>query len=258
MDDHAKGLQLWLRRLTMRTRLNDTDRRMVLDLPGRLERVRINHDFVRLGERMEECCLIVSGIAGRFGQTREGQRQLTALHIAGDMADLHSAVLPNSSSALSAISDVTILKVPHPAIHGAIRRSPALARGVWRDCTVDAAIMAEWLLNNGRRNARARLAHLICEMALRYEAIGGDRHRFIFDISQVNMADALSLTSVHVNRTLRELREEGLMTIQGRDVAIADWTALCAAGDFDPGYLHLTQEHPDIGTDDRRPIDNLG
>ena len=247
MNDRATGLQLWLRRLTMRTRLDEADRQLVLDLPGRLERVRINHDFVRLGERISECCLIVDGIAGRFGQTREGLRQLTALHIPGDMADLHSAVLPEASSALSAISDVTIMRVPHPAVHTAIRQSTALARAVWRDCTVDTALMAEWLVNNGRRNARARLAHLICEMALRFEAIGGTRNRFVLDMSQVHLADALSLTSVHINRTLRELRESGLMSIQGRDVQIDDWNALCAAGDFDAGYLHLKQEHPDTG-----------
>lgn len=247
MNSPAHGLELWLRRLALRTSLDAADRRMVLDLPGRVERVRPNHDFVRLGERNGECCLIVEGIAGRFGQTREGLRQLTALHIPGDMADLHSAVLPQAASALSAISEVVVYRVPHAAMHGAVQRSDRLARAVWRDCTVDAAILGEWLTNNGRRNARARLAHLICEMALRFEAIGADRCAFTFDISQVHLADALSLTSVHVNRTLRELREQGLLMLQGRDVRIHDWDALAQAGDFDPHYLHLQREHPDTG-----------
>ena len=248
MNDPQVGLTLWLRRLSQRTELSADDQRRVLSLPGRIERIRTNHDFVRLGQRVEESCLVVSGIAARFGQARDGQRQLTALHIAGDCADLHSAVLPNSGSALSAVSDIVIYRMPHPAIHEIVRASPALARAMWRDCTVDASIAAEWLLNNGRRDARSRLAHLICELAMRMEAVGaGTRHKFTLEMSQMHLGDALGLTSVHVNRMMRELREAGLLVVTGRDFEVLDWTKLADTGDFDPRYLHLSQEHPDTG-----------
>ncbi len=250
MSDPQVGLTLWLRRLMRRTELDADDQRRVLALPGRVERVRTNHDFVRLNQRVDECCLIVSGIAARFGQTRNGLRQLSALHVAGDCADLHSAVLPNSGSALSAVSDVVLYRMPHPAVHEIVRGSTALARAMWRDCTVDAAIAAEWLLNNGRRDARTRLAHLICELAMRIEAVGGDRHRFTLEMSQMHFGDALGLTSVHVNRMMRELREARLLIVNGREFEICDWTALADAGDFDPYYLHLTREHPETGEGD--------
>lgn len=241
------GLDVWLRRLERRTPLSSEDRRRVLALPGRSERIRANRDFVRLGERVSEICLIVRGIAARFGQTRDGRRQLTALHIAGDAADLHSAVLPNAGSALSALSDVVIYRIPHPAIHEAVRASPALARAMWRDCTVDASIAAEWLVNNGQRDGRTRLAHLICELAMRFAAVGANRDRFMLDLSQAHLGDALGLTSVHVNRMLRELREAGLVAGVGRHIEIPDWDRLASAADFDPRYLHLHREHPDVG-----------
>lgn len=244
MIDPQTGLTLWLRRLMRRTELDADEQRRILALPGHVERVRTNHDFVRLGQRVEASCLVISGIAARFGQTREGLRQLSAVHIAGDCADLHSAVLPNSESALSAISDVVIYRIPHPAVHDLVRASPALGRALWRDCTVDAAIAAEWLLNNGRRDARTRLAHLICELAVRIEAVGGSRHSFTLEMSQMHFGDALGLTSVHVNRMMRELREMKLLTVTGRDFEILDWARLADTGDFNPQYLHLAQEHP--------------
>lgn len=247
MSETRDGLDLWFRRLTRRTELDAADRQRVLELPGRTDRVRANRDFVRLGERVDAACLIVEGIAARFGQTSDGRRQLTALHIAGDAADLHSAVLPNSGSALAALSDVTLYRIPHAAIHEAVRASPALARAMWRDCTVDAAIAAEWLLNNGQRDARTRLAHLLCELALRFEAVGGARDHFTLDMSQMHLGDALGLTSVHVNRMLRELREAGLLAISGRQIDILDWGGLAKVADFDAHYLHLSREHPDIG-----------
>ena len=241
------GLDRWSARLTMRSELAGADLDMVMALPGRLEHVRVNHDFVRLGERIECACLIVEGTAARFGQTKEGARQLSAIHVPGDMADLHSAVLPQSATALSALSNVVIYRVPHSSIHEAARASPALARAFWRDCVVDAAIAAEWLLNNGRRDALARLAHLLCEMALRYADVGASRDTFTLGMNQSHLADACSLTPVHVNRMLAQLRRDQILTIRGQEVEIHDFGKLAAIGDFDDGYLHRTREHPDTG-----------
>lgn len=241
------GLGLWLQRLRLRTNLSAADEAIVMSLPGRLDRIRINHDFVRLGERIESACLIVDGTAARFGQTKEGARQLSAIHVPGDMADLHSAVLPHAASALSALSNVVVYRVPHAALHEAVRASPALARAFWRDCVVDAAIAVEWLLNNGRREARARVAHLICELALRYADVGQQRDRFTLGMTQMHLADACSLTAVHVNRMLGELRRLGVVSITGQNVEIKDFGRLATIGDFDEGYLHRQKEHPDIG-----------
>jgi CRP-like cAMP-binding protein len=105
---------------------------------------------------------------------------------------------------------------------------------------IDAYIFREWTLNVGRRDARTRTAHLLCEFALRLVAVGlGERCHYELPMTQEQLADALGLTSVHTNRTLKNLTEGGLITRTHRSVRINDWSALMAVGDFDPAYLHL-------------------
>lgn len=198
-----------------------------------------SRDMVRLMERTTHSCLVADGMVARFGQTDEGLRQLTAIFVPGDMADLHSAVLPRVSAPLQSCIRATAVFVPHEEIVAAAAASPALARAFWRDCVVDAQIGSEWMLNNGRRDARSRLAHLMCELACRYATIGGDGRSFPLDLSQNHLADATGLTAVHVNRTLRILREGGAFEVRDRRGIVLDWATLTRIGDFDPAYLHL-------------------
>lgn len=242
MNKGEDALASWLKRLELRSPLTRADRETIMSLPGHMREYRSSRDVVRLGEKTSHSCLVASGMVARFGQTATGVRQLTALYIKGDMADLHSAVLPVVSAPLHSTSPVHILHVPHHAIREAAERSPTLGRALWRDCVVDAQVASEWLLNVGRRSAAAKLAHLICELACRYEALGVPRGEFSLKLTQLHLGEALGLTGVHVNRTLRALRERGLITMAPGDVRIADWAGLSALGEFDPLYLHLDQE----------------
>src|SRR5690348_5711583 len=182
MAHHIRpNLPLFLDRLTSRSVLTDEEQQAVLNLPGHAEQVQSNRDFVPLGTRLDHACLIVAGIVGRFDQNGEGTRQITAMHVPGDMCDLHSVVQPMPTSALQALSVATILRVPHAAIRATAARYPAVAEAFWRDCMVDAAILSEWVVNVGRRDAKARIAHLLCEMATRLHATGGGSD-FVFDL----------------------------------------------------------------------------
>ncbi len=190
--------------------------------------------------RLDHACLIIDGLVGRFGQNADGARQITALHIPGDMADLHSVVLPKVTSAIQALSTATILRVPQTAIRTAARRYPAIAEALWRDCMVDAAILSQWVVNVGRRDARTRMAHLLCEMATRYKAtFEAEEVTFELRLTQAHLADATGLTTVHVNRTLKALRDGGLATLCNRAVTILDWDALASLGEFDDTYLQV-------------------
>lgn len=235
----AHALELWLKRLSLRSQLSPADHELILRLPGEVQQVSANRDIVRLGECVNRSCLIVEGTAARFGQTREGLRQLTALYIPGDMCDLHSAVLPLATTAIQALSPVTVARVPHAALLEAADASPQVARAFWRDCVVDGQVVAEWLVNNGRRDARSRIAHLLCEMAIRFEKIGFPRDRFPLGMTQIHLGDATGLTPVHVNRTLRDLRERGLVEVPSREVIVLDWNGLRDCAEFEPSYLHL-------------------
>jgi CRP-like cAMP-binding protein len=194
-------------------------------------------DFVHINEETSYCCFIASGLVVRFGQTSNGQRQTTAFHIPGDMADLHSAVRPVGLGGLSALCATTILRVPHAAIRALAVRYPAIAEAFWRDCMLDAAVLMEWVVSVGRRDAQTRLAHILCEMAIRS---GADREVLLdypFPVTQDQLADAAALTGVHVNRSLKSLREQGLATVREGTVQIHDWRGLASLGDFDAAYL---------------------
>ena len=231
-------LQPFLNRLTSRSRLTQTEQQAVLGLPTHTAQVGVHHDFVRLGETVDHACIVVEGIVGRFCQTAEGARQITALHIAGDAPDLHSVVLPKDQSALQALSTTTILRIPHVALRALAARYPAVAEAFWRDCSVDAAVTAQWVVNVGRRDAKTRIAHLLCEMGVRLGAKPLEGVvSYSFPLTQTHLADATGLTPVHVNRTLKALAADGLVIVSDRMVRILDWEALAEAGEFDPEYL---------------------
>jgi CRP-like cAMP-binding protein len=240
------NLQPFLERLTRRSVLTDEEQRAVLNLPGHAEQVQSNRDFVPLGTRVDYACLVIAGIVGRFDQNGEGTRQITAMHVPGDMCDLHSVVQPVPTSALQALSVATILRVPHAAIRTAAARYPAVAEALWRDCMVDAAILSEWVVNVGRRDAKTRIAHLLCELATRLHA-NVDANDFVFDlaVTQTQLAEATALTAVHVNRTLQSLRADGLIEWHQRIIRMRQWDALIACAEFDPAYLQteLRPEH---------------
>jgi CRP-like cAMP-binding protein len=236
MPEHS-DLAPYLARLNRRSILTDDEQALILALPTRVQQVRPNEDFVRLGERVDHACFVVEGLVARFDQNVQGGRQITALHIPGDMPDLLSVVQPAATSALQALSTSTILKIPHSAIRELASAHPAIAEAFWRDCMVDAMILAQWIVNVGRRDALARLAHLLCEMACRYHILSNDDElTYEMPMTQVQLADVTGLTPVHVNRSLKKLAETGT-SIRFGHVVIASWDALTKVGDFDRGYL---------------------
>ena len=238
------NLQPFLDRLTSRSILFSAERQAFLNLPIRVVQVQPNRDFVRLGERVDHACMIVAGLVGRFDQSSSGARQITALHLAGDMPDLGSVVQPTATSALQALSTATILQVPHRELRAIGSEHPAITEACWRDCMVDAMILAQWVVNLGRRDAKTRIAHLMCEMAWRSlpTPLSG---KVVFELhmTQSHLADATGMSAVHVNRSLMALAGLGL-TFRGGTVCIEDWKRAAQLGDFDPGYLQ-TDVEPD-------------
>lgn len=177
---------------------------------------------------------------GWYGQNGQGGRQITCFHIPGDMADLVSLVSPKTGWGLVALTPTTLLRVPHENLRRLTTNHPAIAEAFWRDSVADGSIVAEWVVNVGRRPALARLAHLFCEMAIRSEMAGlGDRTSYPLPLVQADLGDATGLTPVHINRTIKELRERSIVDLRGGTVTINDWDRLVSTGDFDPTYLLL-------------------
>jgi len=203
MDRIDPALDLFIDRLIARSILSADERQAVRALPTTRVELRAKQDFVGIDEEVKHSCLVVRGLVGRFGQTSDGTRQITAFHVAGDMADLHSAVRPIGIGGMTALCETTILRISHAAIRGVAAAHPAIAEAFWRDCMVDAAILMQWVVNIGRRDTRTRLAHLFCEMAVRLGRSGPPLLDYAFPVSQEQLADATAITGVHVNRSLR-------------------------------------------------------
>ena len=235
----AHGLAPFIDRLALRSVLSPGEQDALLALPFDAITIGARRNVTRLGEISSHASFVATGLVGRFGQTASGQRQLTGIHLSGDMADLLSVVRPTGVGALLALTETTILRVPHRALRAAAAQFPAIAEAFWRHCAVDTATLMQWLLNIGRGDAVGRLGHLMCEMAMRF---GGEREyrlQFDFPLTQEQLVDATGITPVHVNRSLRRLRELKLVTICRKRVDIHDWDGLVSLSGFDPDYLAL-------------------
>ena len=230
-------LRLYLKRLTARSTLSDVELSALSALPTIRQELPAKFDIVHVDQETSHSCLVVAGLVARFGQLRNGARQTTAFHIPGDMADLHSAVRPMGIGGLQTLSPSVILRIPHDAIQALAARFPAVGQALWRDCMLDTAVLMEWVVNIGRRDAASRLAHLFCELAIRYGNEPQPPLEFRFPVTQEQLAEAVGMTGVHVNRVLGTLRNARLVTFLNRTVRIHDWRALVAFGDFDAAYL---------------------
>ena len=243
----SSPLQLFVNRLASRSILTGEEESALLGLNGRAKEVAAHRDFVGLGEQVDHSCLVVDGLIGRFGQNGYGERQITCLYIPGDMADLPSVVNPKSAWGLTAPTRTTILKVPHSDLRRIAAKYPGIAEALWRDCVADGSIFSEWVVNVGCRDAITRLAHVFCEMGIRCELAGqGDRMSYPLPITQTGLGEATGLTSVHVNRTLKELRDRSIVTAQSGKVTVHDWDQLVRVGDFDDAFMLLDGPSPRI------------
>lgn len=237
----AMELQPFLDRLTSRSKLTSEEQRCILALPARVVQIRANDELVRPGENADRVSIVIAGLLARFEYSAKGDRRITSLFIAGDAADLHSFMLGSFSYGLGALSTTTVLRIPAKAVRAAATKHVGVAAAFWQDSAVDASILGQWVVNVGHRDAKTRLAHLICELAVRYRSTKvGDGYVFDLPMTQTHLAEAAGLTAVHVNRTLRSLASEGIATVRGGVVRISDWLRLVRTAEFDPRYLHLS------------------
>jgi len=239
----TSGLKRFLEKLEARAPLGAEDRSALLDLPHTTKSLRRHEFIVREDEMPRHCCVLITGFAMRHKTAGNGGRQIFSIHMPGDAVDLQNSLLSRADHNLEMLSAGTAAFIPVEAIRDLTLRRPAIGQAMWYETLVDAAIFREWTLNVGRRDARSRMSHMLCEFALRLEVAGlGESTQYELPMTQEELADALALTPIHVSRTLRALAVEGLVQRTNRSVKILDWHALAKLGDFDPGYLHLAEE----------------
>lgn len=217
----------------------------IADLPHSVRDYEPGQYLLREGDIVRHCSFLMSGFVFRHKIVGDGGRQIVGIHLAGDLIDLQNILLGSSDHNIQALTPVTVAVVPTAALIELAFSDPQIGRMLWTESLIEAALFREWVTNIGRRDARSRTAHLLCELALRQENAGlGARGDFELPMTQEQLGDALGLTAVHVNRTLKTLQGQGLIERSKRAVMIADWAGLSEAGDFTTSYLHLRSNLP--------------
>ena len=239
----ANRLQPFISRLLSRTSLSAEERDALLSLPAETICIKGHRDLVALGQQTDSSYLVLSGVIGRYSQLRNGIRQIVAIHISGDMADLCSVALPKTSWAFHALTSAEVLRVSHSDLIAVADRYHNIALAFWRDYVVDMAVMSEWIVSVARRPAEAKMAHLLCEMRCRYNQAGmlALDGSYAFPLTQTQIAEVLGITAIHANRTIRSLKERGLVSLSKTAVVIHDWSGLVELAEFDRAYLHLNE-----------------
>jgi CRP-like cAMP-binding protein len=229
-----------IRKLDRLAPLGEPDKQAITDLPFRSITVTAGTHLVRERDRVTDCCVLLSGYAFRYKVAANGNRQIVSFHMTGDVLDLQHLLLPRADHGVQTLTDATVAWVPVASLTALTEKHPTIGKALWRDTLIDASIFREWVLNVGQRDAKSRIAHMLCEFAVRREAAGlGTPERFELPMSQEHIADATGLTPVHVNRMLMALANEGIIERDKRDVKITDWERMRRAADFDVNYLHM-------------------
>jgi CRP-like cAMP-binding protein len=228
-----------LRKLEKRAPFSVEDRAAFRALPFHTRSLSAGSYILRERDEIRNCCILLSGFAYRSKVVGNGGRQILSIHIPGDVVDIQHAMLSVADHNIQMLTAGEVALVPAAAVKELAFKHPTIGQALWLETLVDGSIFREWIANVGRRDARTRIAHLLCEFTVRLHTAGlTNSNRYQLPMTQEQLGDATGLTGVHVNRTMQSLRSEGLIRSDKRAITIEDWKALTVVGDFDTAYLH--------------------
>ena len=243
MADVVSPLALMVRKLEIHTPLQQDDRDALLALPHTLKTYDPSAYLVREGDAPEQCAVLLSGFAFRQKLTGAGMRQIVSMHIPGDALDFQHLFLDVADHNVQTLTRADVATIPRKALRDLARSRSAVGNAIFVSTLVEGSISREWVLNIGRRDARSRLAHFLCEFAMRLDVLELSAGQpYELPMSQEQLGDALGLTAVHVNRTIKSLEADGLIGRNRRRISFPQWDALRELADFSSRYLHLAQQ----------------
>lgn len=229
-----------IRKLERFEPLLDEDRTLLEEICASPRLVPPHTDLVREGDKPEGVFLVLSGFACRYKLRSSGARQINAYLLPGDLCDLDVALLDEMDHTITTLSACKVVHLAPDLIADLLTHHPRIARALRKNTLVDEATLREWLMNVGRRSAVERLAHLFCELLLRFRVVGlATENSYDLPLTQVDLADTAGITSVHISRSIKELRQQGLIELEGGRLTILDYPRLRAFAEFRSNYLHL-------------------
>jgi CRP-like cAMP-binding protein len=233
-------IHVLIRKLDSLHAISDDEKMVIVDALSQPVLVKRGSEITAEGSSSAYSTLLLTGFAFRHKDLADGRRQILSINYPGDFVDLSSHVLKRTGHSVSAASECKVAYLAHTAVLELGARYPNIQAAIWRNILVDASILEMWLVNTGRRAAAERIAHFICEQFVRMRATGLAKHSRIlqFPLTQTDVADATGLSLVHVNKSIRVLRERGWIGPYQQQLEILDWTGLQRFAGFDPAYLH--------------------
>lgn len=238
----------FLAKLSCGAPLTDDDRRQILAVSQHPVAVPAGDDIIREGDTAEQMIVVTDGLACIYKELPEGRRSILGFMVPGDICDVNMRGHGGLDHSICVLSTAHVVRLTKDRVD-ALVRSPRIADAIeWANRTV-ITVLREWLVNVGRRPAEQQIAHLFCELFLRYQAVGRAQQQSIpLLTTQDELADALGLSAVHVNRVLQKLREDKLIVLQSKTLTIPDLSRLMAFAHFNGAYLQLAQWATQRGT----------
>ena len=224
-------------------KLSRDDRAALARATKNVRVIEARHDLICEGDKPKYVHLVLEGWGSRYKTLPDGKRQIVSIFVPGDFCDVNVFILKQMDHSVGAISRVKVAMITPDEMNTLTDGRPRITQALWWHELVAMSIQREWTLNLGQRTAYERLAHLLIELYVRLEVVGraADGH-CDFPLTQTDLADATGLTAVHVNRTLQELRRNGLIELERKQLKILDLPRLKDAAMFNPNYLHLDHE----------------
>jgi CRP-like cAMP-binding protein len=225
------------------TRLSADDRAALVQVSRNVRFVEPRRDLVSAGDRPRFVHLVIDGWACRYKTLPDGKRQIVSIFVPGDFCDINIYILKHMDHSIGAITRLKVAMITSEEMNALTEGRPRVTQALWWHELVTTAIQREWTVNLGQRSAYERLGHLLVELYLRLKTVGRASDGLCdFPLTQNDLADATGLTAVHVNRTLQELRRDGLIELERKQLHILDLERLKDVSMFNGNYLHLDHE----------------
>lgn len=228
-----------IRKLELSGPLEDGDKLLIERMVRTRRQVAGHTEIISEGASPTHVLLVLEGLCCRYKILESGARQIVAYIIPGDFCDVNTFILERMDYCIGTLTRSLIVEISRSSILELSGR-PNIMRAFRWMTLVEKAILREWVVNIGQRDAEQRIAHLFCELHLRMQAVGlTTAGGFELPLTQTELAETVGITPVHANRMLQSLRARNLLRFKERTVEIPHVSHLRTFAGFKPDYLHL-------------------
>ncbi|MGI4946812.1 MAG: Crp/Fnr family transcriptional regulator [Janthinobacterium lividum] len=241
------GASSLARKLALFVPLPEGDRRALDALLVSEEQFPADADIVAEGAAPRSVFLLQAGMAVRYRNLRDGRRQIMTFLIPGDLCNPHMFLLKAMDHSIGSLTSVRIAALSREGLMRMSASRPRVSAALWWSTLQEESMLRERIVSLGRRDARGRVAYLLCELLWRFSAMGlAEGGMYRLPLTQTELGDALGLTPVHINRVLKEFREQRLIAMEQRLLKVLDIEGLQNLAAFNKEYLHLDHAPADI------------